>query len=1058
MAKLIKNKPCNADLFEGKSHEHLAEVIAKHIKNDNYRGLIGIDGGWGSGKSNLVGMIESKLNKDITDENKYHFFTYDAWAHQNDLPRRTILEEMIEFLTSKGKPFGDSTLWKKALNNLLAKKKETSTKTVPALGAGIIASLCCLLVSPIVNVLYQNIDNSPWRLLAFLPYLLIIGFALFCHYFDMKHKYSQEFSWGKFFTEIFYVYSGKVKENTKYETLVDKEPTSRSFRRWMTQISEELKNEHLVIVIDNMDRLPKAKVQELWATIHSIFTDIDLSNIRIIIPFDREHIKCAFQSEDIYANKDNGVCTTQNIVYGNDFINKTFQIVYRVAPPILSGWKDYFKHMWHEAFGPDVELDEAILQIYDMLTKEHTPRKIIAFINEFVTIKEIADNEIEDRYIALFIFGKEIIGTDPIKEILEPSFLGSLDFIYKGDNRMKQCLSSLYYQLPVQNAMDVVFVRTVTQELDNNALQTLPQLKGTPKFWTILDHSIVSVTNIPNAVKALDALLKEDCTDSNINRTWDSLYNKFVSQMSGISHYEDYHAILLAHISKKNDMVQRLVNSYFTHLDSSANIKGYTNGVDELAKINGANVYQYLHRTHKEITPEIFVELVSDTKELYYNYGLICNASELDSYLQGLELEKYKELSIIPYILNGYELPNYSKRIRQSISENSNDVSKVMYLIKRLHEIEEAPIDINTYLPDSELHTIISNVSDTDSDFYNELLAMVISRFSNYEYTNNSYSYMKLISSMDDKRVIDIALKIQRYTTFGEILQQLKSYSYNDTLRLIAKELLLNGKNRKLTILPVLKCYAGIIENSNIQPSEFWNCIDEWYEDRNSISVEHIPQLPIELYVDIQTVDSKLGSYLLDLVNQYMASISQEEWGCSLKNEDYNYELYISYHPEHYQSLVDAVKKDLKEYAQNASYTPIKKDVVDEILGALASVGYNIDQIVYEVRNIFIQSSSMDLKRFVYFGDLLFMYGNLKNKQGALKGILPTEILEEDSVLTIIKNNKELFKELLASTSDADKTEHLAKLKALINGKYADDTDIIDLAKLVGESQQKRKV
>jgi hypothetical protein len=148
--------------------------------------------------------------------------------------------------------------------------------------------------------------------------------------------------------------------------------------------------------------------------------------------------------------------------------------------------------------------------------------------------------------------------------------------------------------------------------------------------------------------------------------------------------------------------------------------------------------------------------------------------------------------------------------------------------------------------------------------------------------------------------------------------------------------------------------------------------------------------------------------------------------------------------------LVDAVKKDLKEYAQNASYTPLKKDVVDEILGALASVGYNLDQIVYEVRNIFIQSSSMDLKRFVYFGDLLFMYGNLKNKQGALKGILPTEILEEDSVLTIIKNNKELFKELLASTSDADKTEHLAKLKALINGKYADDTDIIDLAKLVG--------
>lgn len=1050
MTKLIKNKPCNEDLFEGRSHERLAEVIARYIKNDGYRGLIGIDGGWGSGKSNLVGMIETKLNKDITDDKKYHFFTYDAWAHQNDLPRRTILEEMVEYLTSPNKPFDGSKKWSKRLDNLLAKKKETSTKTVPSLGAGFIIAILIAIVTPVSKQLCLYLTH-PWGLvISVLLYVIVVWFALARHSKKMTEKYGQKPTTEQFVSELFLIYADKVNEETKHEVLIEREPTSRSFKKWMSEISEELNTEHLVIVIDNMDRLPKTKVQELWATIHSIFTDIELVNIRVIIPFDREHIKCAFQSEDIYVGEQNSECVKENIIYGNDFINKTFQVVYRVAPPILSGWKDYFKHMWNEAFGPEAELDEAILQIYDMLTKEHSPRKIIAFINEFVTIKEIAEREIEDKYIALFIFGKESISSDPIKEILDPSFLGSLDFIYKADNRMKQCLSSLYYQLPVQNAMDVVFVRTVTQELDNNALHTLPELKGTPKFWTILDHSIVSVTNIPNAVKALDALFNEDSLSSNINRTWSSLYNKFVSQFTGISQYEDYHSVLLSHIVQKNEMVKLLINSYFMHLDSSVDIKGYTNGIDELEKVEGANAYQYLRNVHKEITPEKFVEFVSDKKESFHNYGLICNADELDSYLHALELDKYKDLSVIPYILGGYELPNYKQRIKQSISENTNDVSKVMYLIKRLHEIEEAPIDINTYLPDSELHTIISNVSDTDSDFYNELLAMVISRFSNYEYSSNSYSYVKLISSMDDERSIDIASKIQKYTTFGEILQQLKSYSHNDTLRLIAKELLLNGKNRKLTILPVLKCYAGIIENSNIQPSEFWNCIDEWYEDRKSISVEHIPQLPIELYVDIQTVDSKLGSYLLDLVNQYMASISQEEWGCSLKNEDYNYELYISYHPEHYQSLVDAVKKDLKEYAQNASYTPLKKDVVDEILGALASVGYNIDQIVYEVRNIFIQSSSMDLKRFVYFGDLLFMYGNLKNKQGALKGILPTEILEEDSVLTIIKNNKELFKELLASTSDADKTEHLAKLKALINGKYADDTDIIDLAKLVG--------
>lgn len=1049
MAKLIKNKPCNNDLFEGKSHEQLAEVIAKHIKNDSYRGLIGIDGGWGSGKSNLVGMIESKLNKDIAYDKKYHFFTYDAWAHQNDLPRRTILEEMIEFLTSSNKPFEGTSHWIETLDNLLAQKRETSSKTVPSLGAGIIASMACILISPIVNAIYQNIENQWLQLLAFIPYLIIICLALYYHYYAMTKKYGQNFTISRYLSEIFLVYAGKVQQETKHEVLIEKEPTSRNFRKWIAQISKELGEEHLVIVIDNMDRLPKAKVQELWATIHSIFTDIDLCNIRVIIPFDREHIKCAFQSENIQVNGPNDECIKQNIVYGNDFINKTFQIVYRVAPPILSGWKDYFRHMWYEAFGSEIELDEAILQIYDILTKEHSPRKIIAFINEFVTIKEIADNEIEDKYIALFIFGKETIGTNPIKEILEPSFLGSLDFIYKGDNRMKQCLSSLYYQLPVQKAMDVVFVRTVTQELDNNTLQTLPQLKGTPKFWTILDHSIVSVTNIPNAVKALDVLLKDDDPNNNINRTWDSLYNKFVNQMSGISHYEDYHAILLAHISKKDDMVQRLVNSYSMHLDSSANIKAYTNGIDELEKVYEGNVYQYLRNVHKEVSPEKFVEFVTDKKDDFHNYGFICNANELDSYLNSMKLDDYSDLSVIPYIVNEYDLSNYSQRIKQSILTNSNDATKIEYLIKRLHEIKTSPININTYLTDSNLHTILTNMADKNSDFYNELLAMVISRFANYGYMNNSYSYMKLISSMDNERAVKIASKIQRYTTFGEILQQLKSYAYNVTLRLIAKVLLLNGKDRKLEVLPVLKCYASIIEK-DIQPYEFWNCLDCWFEDRNSINVEHIPQLPIELFVDIQTVDCKLGRYLLELANQYMASISQEDWANSLKNKDYNYKLYTSYHPKHYQSLVDAVKKDLKEYAQNASFTPLKKEVIDEILKALVSANYNINQIVYEVRNIFIQSSSMDVKRFVYFGDLLFKYGNLKNKQGALKGIFPTEILENDSVLTIIKNHKESFKELLVSTSDADKTDHLAKLKALITSKYSNDTNIVDLAKFVG--------
>ena len=84
------------------------------------------------------------------------------------------------------------------------------------------------------------------------------------------------------------------------------------------------------------------------------------------------------------------------------------------------------------------------------------------------------------------------------------------------------------------------------------------------------------------------------------------------------------------------------------------------------------------------------------------------------------------------------------------------------------------------------------------------------------------------------------------------------------------------------------------------------------------------------------------------------------------------------------------------------------------------------------------------------FGDLLFEHGNLKNKQGALTGVLPTEIIEDDSVLNIIRNNQHSFKELLDSTTETEKSEHVAKLKALISGKYANDTAIVNLVKFVG--------
>ena len=52
--KFISNKPLGTDLFEGKSQEKTAEKISDLLLQSDYCKVIGIDGAWGSGKSNLI--------------------------------------------------------------------------------------------------------------------------------------------------------------------------------------------------------------------------------------------------------------------------------------------------------------------------------------------------------------------------------------------------------------------------------------------------------------------------------------------------------------------------------------------------------------------------------------------------------------------------------------------------------------------------------------------------------------------------------------------------------------------------------------------------------------------------------------------------------------------------------------------------------------------------------------------------------------------------------------------------------------------------------------------
>lgn len=1041
--QLLSKAPCNKDLFEGGTHQKLAKVISEEILHDEKCTIIGVDGGWGSGKSNLVGMVEEILSAGEY-KGKYHFFTYDAWGHQSDLQRRTILEELTSDLVAGHTPILDENSWKESLKNLLAKKKETTTKIVPALGIGTIVSLFLILLTPFFTHLASLISTG-WLKSSVLiaPYVIAYIFAGIRHYGRMKDKYDQNFTWEKCLTEFYWIYNDKVKEDTKFETISEKEPSSRQFKEWIHDIDNGLKAHNdvvLILVIDNMDRLPKQKVQELWAAIHSCFSEERYTNIRIIVPFDRAHIRNAFQSENIVTS--NKECSPV-AVYGDDFINKTFYVVYTVPPPILSGWKHYFKDRWKEAFGENVCVDNQVLQIYDLLTKEQSPRKIIAFINQFVTLRNLCDERIEDKYIALYIFGRGKIVENPLGEILKPSYLNGLQFMYSGDKQMAKCISSLYYQLPLNTAMDVVFTQEVTAELNGNKVKVLDQLKDNSSYWDILYHSIANVTNVENAALVLEAHFK-DVDSSEVTKIWDTLYNKCSGSSDYDKQYKEYHYILLKHITDKQNYYERLVDEYHDDVNEQFDLDNYINGVDKLHEIIPEKD-RCTARYKSHLTPELYLKLVETCQEEFTEYGFVVEDEKFDDYLCSLSIDKLADKSLYPIIQDVVKTPKYIEQIKQQFRANKSNAKIETKILARLKEIveEERPMKISDYLDDYDIYNLLNGLSN-DDDLYPDALAMAISRYVDGYGDLRGYLQNR-VGSLADEQIENVANCIQYYINYGNLLLHLEQYRSIPYVVEIARKLTIRSYgDSRMNLKKSLMNYDTISNNLALESKVILEKWERWNQYIDDVTMEDIPLLPLSLIDAMKVNDQlKISEYCLNLVSDYLKNLSQDAWKQSLASDDFDLKLLEVYHPLLLPFFVDAFKECMHDYALDDSKTQIPKNISEKAVEILTDMKYDVSVIFKDIRDVLIDNSCITIEKLKYFGGFLFKYGHLEDKRQIFYKVIKSEYLGDESIIRMLVAYKEKIREILAQ--DENPSDFKNKMKALADSTYKEDEEFMQL-------------
>lgn len=1043
----IKNQPLGEDLFENKSQEKIASVISYEvIKNPDFK-IIGIDGEWGSGKSNLVKLIEKKLEK------SHKFFVYDVWGHQEDEQRKSILIELTEFIKSEPNLVKKKNNWDNKLKLLLAKSKETKTINQPYLSIGFIFSLLSIVYIPTVNVFkdsmvdFFEIKRWYWKLLlvAF-PILIVIGIYLwnlvknwinrkgFCKSFKLSAE------------ETFQVYTNKQREETKIETISENEPSVREFQKWMQEIDDDLQMP-IVIVFDNFDRLPKKHILSIWSSIHIFFAENGYSKIKVIIPFDREHIQNAFK------DLNNG----ENKSFGEDYVNKTFDIVFRVTKPIMSDWKKFFEEQWKKAFTECDEIEmNLVIQVYEFLNRRITPREIISFINEVLTIK-LLDEKYKERYIGIFILQKDKILENPLKAVSDyKEILGGLYHIYSNDKEYPKQLTAIIYHIEVDKALELIYTQELRESMLKNDIQKFNEICKADFIDSIFYSAIKDVNTFENPILALDSLDKDTkVSTQHIEQMWSIFYDRVLGVDNRMEDLiiNDWQISLIKNVSN-NRYLSKLLKNYF-ELINDINIEKYIDLIDELISyLTEERVLNNLREN--KISEGNYVRLIEYKAEVYNKYKLSVDYNSLDEYLSKLDIEDILQLEKMKYLPKDYDFKKYREKLKTALNNFSsqNNIESANDILIKIKEISHKYGMLKDLLPDNNIYILYGNNSSLELPIINELIAMRIAKGDNFNSSHISY-FNSVLNTEDTQKAEAIANTILNYTSYGDLLLSSEYFKKYPLFRLIILSIFERTNiEETVNIQSLINRYQYIKKALQINDNSLLKELNKWKIEKDKLDVDRL---------DDEFLNDCFENEELEISN----AVS------SVFNEDFS-----NLDKEEYEKVFDNTGNDVHfkffQYLKDKTLTQLSLDVFETRFIELLEQNSNIKEQwwnileVYDTKSSYISlinllknilgkitNSKIELsleitnKLLPYF----FKYDLLTSQKDVFRLVIKNEFLSDTTFIKLLIENSEKLKELYRIASKEDKDG----FRNLLNEQRDSNVDIDNLAKSIDIRRTKEK-
>ncbi len=822
------------------------------------------------------------------------------------------------------------------------------------------------------------------------------------------------------------IYQDKVENDVCYETLSEDEPTVCEFKAWMQDISNFIKgNRKLVLIFDNMDRLPAEKVKELWSSIHTFFSDSGFENIWAVIPFDETHLACAFGDETEEQTK-------QLTKY---FINKTFPIVYRVAPPVITDYRSIFNKLFVEAFGEtEHDVKETINRIFRLVNPNANVREIISFINEMVALRQEWSNEISMINIALFCLKKTEILANPVEQILSGNYLNGIQtIINNNDLQTQREIAALVYGVNVEHARQIPLKKYIEGCINGEEGHDINQYANTNKqFDIVLDEVTRGMDDalVDKIIHCLHTLTRKNDTILHIWQRIAQLKLKEPIEKQALP--VEYQELLL-HLDteSQNNVIAQLYKKIVRFKDF--------NGGDYFKTLDAIDWFIAQNKLScdleplieaKTVEPNTFVDYIqaanatdavyrdNATTKAYKYYQVTTNSEALDNYLANLLPDNFDHADIVKTLKSDstYTFPTLLQTITNCIkvkNVNKDNVGVIFATYRLLASDKERPLSV--MLDSSYINQLYSELETDGSDLnksgYYDLIAMQLANG-------------RTVSLIDGGDIKCVAEVMDYYANHGDLL--IKSISWNNSLLNDTLQYMVNHKlGYRLSLTEILPQFENIKNRIDVTEDAFIEHLAEWNTDLD----EHISKNKIKSVIpraSFYSWTTKISNVLTDHINKIaieaLSEVSSDTLYAQKANHASDYWLVATNHlltkikslPDNLTNFGKRILVDIASGTQSLNSLP---DCFKMIIEKLDN--RKIKSTITDIRNEFCNGEkAINVAKFQFFESLFRLHGNLKDRAGAVIDKIVKPVIADGACRSLILQSKDFYMDLINTAGD----------------------------------------